>query len=149
MSNEISSSISGTVGHADRRWLFNGLGLTVVVMVLAVIFTLINPRFATVANMANVLTQASHIVIIAVAMTFVITSAGIDLSVGSVARGNDHVCVWRCARVLHWCVDSAGQDSSVHCDTCHDGQPARAGFVALGRQHALRIAAVIDVDRAG
>ena len=84
MSNEISSSISGTVGHADRRWLFNGLGLTVVVMVLAVIFTLINPRFATVANMANVLTQASHIVIIAVAMTFVITSAGIDLSVGSI-----------------------------------------------------------------
>ena len=71
------------VGHADRRWLFQGLGLTAVVVVLAVIFTLINPRFATVANFANVLTQASYIIIIAVAMTFVITSAGIDLSVGS------------------------------------------------------------------
>ena len=34
--------------------------------------------------MANVLTQASHYIIIAVAMTFVITNAGIDLSVGSV-----------------------------------------------------------------
>ena len=71
------------VGHADRRWLFQGLGLTAVVVVLAVIFTLINPRFATAANFANVLTQASYIIIIAVAMTFVITSAGIDLSVGS------------------------------------------------------------------
>jgi len=84
MSNNNASAISETVGHADRRWLFHGLGLTAVVIVLAIVFTLINPRFATVANLANVLTQASHVIIIAVAMTFVITSAGIDLSVGSV-----------------------------------------------------------------
>ncbi len=83
MSNNNASVVSKTVGHADRRWLFHGLGLTVVVIVLAIIFTLINPRFATINNLANVLTQASHIIIISVAMTFVITSAGIDLSVGS------------------------------------------------------------------
>ena len=76
-------SATSAVGHADRRWLFEGLGLTVVVIVLAIIFTLINPRFATATNFANVLTQAAHIIIIAVGMTFVITSAGIDLSVGS------------------------------------------------------------------
>ena len=63
--------------------MFEGLGLTVVVVVLAVIFALINPRFATVANFINILTQASYYIIIAVGMTFVITSAGIDLSVGS------------------------------------------------------------------
>ena len=80
MSDNNASAISTGVGHADRRWLFHGLGLTVVVIVLAIIFTLINPRFATVTNLANVLTQASHIIIISVAMTFVITSAGIDLS---------------------------------------------------------------------
>ena len=83
MTDKNASVVTGNVGHADRRWLFHGIGLTVVVVVLAVIFTLINPRFATVTNLANVLTQASHIIIIAVAMTFVITSAGIDLSVGS------------------------------------------------------------------
>lgn len=71
------------IGHADRRWLFEGLGLTAVVVVLAVVFALINPRFATVANFSNILTQASYYIIIAVGMTFVITSAGIDLSVGS------------------------------------------------------------------
>ena len=74
---------TATIGHADRRWLFQGLGLTIVVLVLAVVFSLINPRFATVFNFLNILTQASYYVVIAVGMTFVITSAGIDLSVGS------------------------------------------------------------------
>ncbi len=71
------------IGHADRRWLFDGLGLTVVIVVLAILFAFINPRFASIANFINILTQASFIIIIAVGMTFVITSAGIDLSVGS------------------------------------------------------------------
>ena len=71
------------VGHLDRRWLFEGLGLTIVIIVLAVIFSLINPRFASVVNFINILTQSSYYVIIAVGMTFVITNAGIDLSVGS------------------------------------------------------------------
>jgi len=84
MSPNNASAISDSVGHADRRWLVEGLGLTFVVVVLAIVFTWINPRFATVANLGNVLTQASHVIIIAVAMTFVITSAGIDLTVGSV-----------------------------------------------------------------
>ena len=82
--NSKNSLPAGGVGYADRHWLLQSLGLTAVVIVLAIIFTLINPRFATLANMANVLTQASHYIIIAVAMTFVITNAGIDLSVGSV-----------------------------------------------------------------
>lgn len=83
MANDNVSVASTSVGYADRPWLFQGIGLTVVVIVLAIVFSLINPRFATLANLANVLTQSSHIIIIAVAMTFVITSAGIDLSVGS------------------------------------------------------------------
>ncbi len=82
--NVKSSTPANNVGHADRHWLLQSVGLTAVVIVLAVIFTIINPRFATLANLANVMTQASHYIIIAVAMTFVITSAGIDLSVGSV-----------------------------------------------------------------
>jgi ribose/xylose/arabinose/galactoside ABC-type transport system permease subunit len=71
------------IGHADKRWLFEGLGLALVIVVLAVIFSLINPRFASVANFLNILTQASYYMIIAVGMTFVITSGGIDLSVGA------------------------------------------------------------------
>jgi len=85
MNTNVKNIISaGSVGYADRHWLLQSVGLTTVVIVLAIIFTFINPRFATFANLANVLTQASHYIIFAVAMTFVITSAGIDLSVGSV-----------------------------------------------------------------
>jgi len=83
MQSDTALDTANTIGHADRRWHFEGLGLTVVIVVLAVIFALINPRFATVANFVNILTQASYIIILAVGMTFVITSAGIDLSVGS------------------------------------------------------------------
>jgi len=83
MQSDTALDTANTIGHADRRWHFEGLGLTVVIVVLAVIFALINPRFATVANFVNILTQASYIIILAVGMTFVITSAGIDLFVGS------------------------------------------------------------------
>ena len=74
-----------TAGRADRRWVLEGLGLTIVIVALAILFTLINPRFATLTNFVNILTQASFIIVMAVGMTFVITSAGIDLSVGSAA----------------------------------------------------------------
>ena len=72
------------IGHADRSWSFEGLGLTIVIVVLILVFSWINPRFASLSNLTNVLTQASYYIIIAVGMTFVITSAGIDLSVGSI-----------------------------------------------------------------
>ena len=76
---------ANAAGHADRRWAFEGLGLTVVIVALALLFTAINPRFASVTNFVNILTQASFIIVMAAGMTFVITSAGIDLSVGSAA----------------------------------------------------------------
>lgn len=83
MQSQTALAAANNVGYADRRRIFEGLGLTAVIVVLAVIFALINPRFASVANFTNILTQASFFIIIAVGMTFVVTSAGIDLSVGS------------------------------------------------------------------
>ena len=61
---------------------FSRVRLTVVVIVLAILFSLINPKFATITNFLNVLTQASYYIILA-GMTFVIAAAGIDLSAGS------------------------------------------------------------------
>ena len=61
------------------------LGPLVGLIVLCVIGTLLNRDFATVDNLMNVLTRTSFIGIIAVGMTFVIISGGIDLSVGSMA----------------------------------------------------------------
>ncbi len=56
--------------------------------------TLLNRDFATVDNLMNVLTRTSFIGIIAVGMTFVIISGGIDLSVGSMAALIAGTMIW-------------------------------------------------------
>ncbi|CAE6697495.1 ABC transporter permease [Paraburkholderia haematera] len=61
------------------------LGPLVGLIALCVVGTLLNRDFATLDNLMNVLTRTSFIGIIAVGMTFVIISGGIDLSVGSMA----------------------------------------------------------------
>jgi ribose transport system permease protein len=50
---------------------------------LCVLLWILTPHFLTVSNLLNVLEQTSINAVIAVGMTFVIISAGIDLSVGS------------------------------------------------------------------
>lgn len=52
--------------------------------VLCIIISVITPRFLTVSNITNVLTQVSVNAVIAIGMTFVILTGGIDLSVGSI-----------------------------------------------------------------
>ncbi|QBY07075.1 ABC transporter permease (plasmid) [Deinococcus metallilatus] len=61
------------------------LGPLLGLLALAAVATALNPEFLTVSNLANVLTRAAFTGIIAVGMTFVIISGGIDLSVGSLA----------------------------------------------------------------
>lgn len=62
-----------------------GAGPVLALIPLCIAGSLLNPDFATVDNMMNVLTRTAFIGIIAVGMTFVIVSGGIDLSVGSMA----------------------------------------------------------------
>jgi ribose transport system permease protein len=50
---------------------------------LVTLLTVLSPHFLTVSNLSNVLEQTSINAVIAVGMTFVILSGGIDLSVGS------------------------------------------------------------------
>ncbi|MDE1182948.1 ABC transporter permease [Paraburkholderia sp.] len=75
--------------HGGRAWRLahrlHGLGPLLGLILLCVLGTALNRDFATVDNMMNVLTRTSFIGIIAVGMTFVIISGGIDLSVGSMA----------------------------------------------------------------
>lgn len=52
-------------------------------IILCLIVSIIAPRFLTLGNITNVLTQVSVNAIIALGMTFVILTGGIDLSVGS------------------------------------------------------------------
>ena len=60
------------------------VSIAVFFLVMVVVFSLITDTFLTQANLLNILRQIAPLMIVAVAMTFVITTAEIDLSVGSV-----------------------------------------------------------------
>lgn len=65
--------------------MFNNYGIVFVLIAVAIIMTVLNPRFISPSNLINVLRQISMTGIVATGMTFVILQADIDLSVGSVA----------------------------------------------------------------
>lgn len=60
------------------------LGIGLALLAEGTIFALLSPYFFTPENLLNVSLQVSIIAIVAAGMTFVILTAGIDLSVGSV-----------------------------------------------------------------
>jgi galactofuranose transport system permease protein len=59
-----------------------------------VVFSFVFPNFGTVTNLTNVLVDQSFLAIVALGMTFVIISGGIDLSVGSVFALGGVVAAW-------------------------------------------------------
>jgi ribose transport system permease protein len=76
----------GVLARARAAWSrLHALGPLAGLVLLCIVGTLLNPDFATLDNAMNVLTRTAFIGIIAVGMTFVIISGGIDLSVGSMA----------------------------------------------------------------
>jgi ribose transport system permease protein len=67
-------------------WLdLHVLGPLVALIILLIVGALMSDNFLSYANVTNVLARSAFIGIIAVGMTFVITSGGLDLSVGSMA----------------------------------------------------------------
>jgi ribose transport system permease protein len=68
-----------------RRLAISGrrIGTLAGLLGLCLLLWILTPHFLTISNLLNVLEQTSINAVIAVGMTFVILSAGIDLSVGS------------------------------------------------------------------
>ncbi|NQU27959.1 MAG: ribose ABC transporter permease [Candidatus Marinimicrobia bacterium] len=67
------------LAHPSRQ-----LGTLIGLLFLIVFFWILTPHFLTVSNLLNVAQQTAINAIIAVGLTFVIITAGIDLSVGSI-----------------------------------------------------------------
>ena len=67
------------------KFRLGALGPLLALVLLMILGASLNGNILTVANMANIVARASFIGIIAIGATFVITSGGIDLSVGSMA----------------------------------------------------------------
>ena len=79
---------SGSSGNRIRSLLYKNaqvLSVLGMLLALAVAFSVATDQFLTAGNALNLLRQYAPTLIVAVAMTFVITSAGIDLSVGALA----------------------------------------------------------------
>jgi len=60
------------------------IGLLIILLVIAVILSVTTNTFFTLENLLNIIKQVTLVTIVAAGQTFVITSGGIDLSVGSV-----------------------------------------------------------------
>ena len=70
---------------SDLNLTWTDVGPFLALAALLIAGFLINPDFLSATNLANVITRSAFISIIAVGATFVISSGGLDLSVGSMA----------------------------------------------------------------
>lgn len=84
----MSASLAALPATAPREQRLKLLLLRNAILILFVavilVFTLLSDRFFSVQNFLNILIQASHVAILGIGMTFVLLTAGIDLSVGAV-----------------------------------------------------------------
>jgi ribose transport system permease protein len=83
----MSAIVGSTALRQEREWNIGwaDVGPFVALLALLVIGFVINPDFLSATNLGNVITRSAFIAIIAVGATFVISSGGLDLSVGSMA----------------------------------------------------------------
>jgi ribose/xylose/arabinose/galactoside ABC-type transport system permease subunit len=78
--------------RSDWLTIASRFGALIVLIALLVIFSVLTPAFATSSNLFNVLRQVSIYGLLAVGMTFVILTGGIDLSIGSILALAGLVC---------------------------------------------------------
>ncbi|QJT01853.1 substrate-binding domain-containing protein [Streptomyces asoensis] len=94
MAAETLKSGAGAGGAAAVRRLLLDNGALTALIVLVIAMSALSGDFLTTDNLLNVGVQAAVTAILAFGVTFVIVSAGIDLSVGSVAALSATVLAW-------------------------------------------------------
>ncbi len=77
-------AVAAWFGGGGPGRLVRGHGILLALAILIVVGAVLSPNFLTAANLANVSRQGSIVGILGIGMTFVILTAGIDLSVGSI-----------------------------------------------------------------
>ena len=69
---------------AALPWLGRVPGVAIVLVALVVLFGLTGGHFLTPANIANILVQSTVLILLALPMTLIIMTEGLDLSMGAV-----------------------------------------------------------------
>lgn len=85
MSSRETNAANGWFAPHRRRAILHEYGIFIALILLAGILSVSNEYFLTAGNISNILLQTSINGVLAIGMTFVILTGGIDLSVGSVA----------------------------------------------------------------
>ncbi|WP_155058817.1 ABC transporter permease/substrate-binding protein [Streptomyces blattellae] len=94
MATDTLKGASGASGAAGIRRLLLDNGALTALIVLVIAMSALSGDFLTTDNLLNVGSQAAVTAVLAFGVTFVIVSAGIDLSVGSVAALSATVLAW-------------------------------------------------------
>ncbi|MGV2064706.1 MULTISPECIES: ABC transporter permease [Agrobacterium] len=74
---------NGKTPKTSKDWDLRAVAPFVALVLLLVLGTIANPNFIGIDNLLNVITRSAFIAIIALGATYVITSGGLDLSVGA------------------------------------------------------------------
>lgn len=85
---------SGPVGRRRLTELLQRQGVLVVLLTVVILASLVYPTFATLDNVRGMTIQASFLAVVALGMTLVIITGGIDLSVGSVFALGGVLAAW-------------------------------------------------------
>lgn len=98
MSAATDGSGSKAAGQNNRKRdviaFLNRYGTSIFLLLVCAYFTAQNPLFLSIRNIANILTDVSIYGIIAVGMTFVIITGGVDLAVGSILALASMAAAW-------------------------------------------------------
>ncbi|MGF1237115.1 substrate-binding domain-containing protein [Streptomyces sp. 2-6] len=94
MATDTLKSKAGAGGASGLRRLLLDNGALTALIVLVIALSALSGDFLTTDNLLNIGVQAAVTAILAFGVTFVIVSAGIDLSVGSVAALSATVLAW-------------------------------------------------------
>ncbi|PBC63694.1 transporter [Streptomyces sp. Tue6028] len=94
MATDTQTSTSRASGASAVRRLLLDNGALTALIVLVIVMSALSGDFLTTDNLLNIGVQAAVTAILAFGVTFVIVSAGIDLSVGSVAALSATVLAW-------------------------------------------------------
>ena len=75
-------------------------------VVILVLFSTLSPRFLSLQNFANILTQSAYMAVMAIGMTFVLLIAGVDLSIGAAMYVSATILILYCPLVAGSRLDS-------------------------------------------
>lgn len=88
--------------NRDMKKSLREFGLVFVILFIVILMSFLSPVFMTKNNIMNIIRQISINGILAVGMTYIILTGGIDLSVGSLVAITSVICGSLLEKGMHW-----------------------------------------------